>query len=114
MDAGIEPAGRSLAGGERERDHVREVGGDFERARTVQLRQLGVGAEARHDLLEAFELGLDRVEGLGHATVRGANEQLDVRPHRAEGVRFDHDVLVITSGGNVTTRGAGAGAATGC
>ena len=29
-------------------------------------------------------------------------------------VRFDHDVLVITSGGSVTTRGAGAGAATGC
>ena len=35
-------------------------------------------------------------------------------PIARNGVRFDHDVLVITSGGSVTIRGAGAGAATGC
>ena len=114
MKAGIEPAGRSLARGEGELDHVREVGGDVERAGAVELRQLGVGPEARHDLLESLELGLDCFERLGRAAVRRANEQRDVRPHRAKSVRFDHDVLVITSGGSVTTRGAGAGAATGC
>jgi hypothetical protein len=45
--------------------------------------------------------------------VLAVDEELDLGAHRREGPAFDHDVLVIVSGGKITTRTGGAAAAAG-
>ena len=57
-----------------------------------------------------MELGLRGVELV--CGVVGVDEKLDLGAHGAERAALHHDVLVIVSGGSVTTRTCAAGAAT--
>ena len=87
--------------------HAEQVRPRVDRPLAVELRELGVGAEAGEQRLEPVELGRGRFERL--AGVVGVDEQLDVRAHRAERPPLHHEVLVIVSGGSITTRTPGRG-----
>ncbi len=82
-------------------------------ARAVERGELGVGAEARQQGFQPLELLL----GCANATSLSAlgsdvQQQLDLGAHRVKRAADHHDVLVIVSGGRVTTRTEGAAADT--
>ena len=103
------PRGRRARARRRARDRGSRLASP---AVAVEPRQLGVVAEARHHLLEPLELRLGPVERAFCALAGLRVEQeLDVGAHRLERPPQHHDVLVIVSGGRLTTRTAGAAAA---
>ena len=111
MHGGIEEAAGCARGprARARRPGTRSGLASIEPAVAIEPRELGVVAEARHHLLEPLELRLGRVERASARSLGSrVEEQLDVRAHRRERAAQYHDVLVIVSGGRLTTRTAGA------
>ena len=108
VDGRVEAAVRALASGKGETGQLEQLGADAQRARPVQPGELGVGAEAGEECLQAPELLLR----LGERAVVlfRVEQELDLRPHRIEAVAQHQDVRVVVSGGSVTTRTAGTAA----
>ena len=79
---------------------------------TIQPRQLRVAAKTGEQLFEQVEFGLGFDE-CGVFT-RSVEEEFDLRSHRAKRPALHYDVLVMVSGGSVTTRTEGADAAASC
>ena len=89
--------------------HRDEVLAGVQRAGAVERRELGVGAEAGEQRFQPLELTLGPGEGdLALGARLGVQQELDLRAHRGERAPLHHDVLVIVSGGSVTTRTDGA------
>ena len=79
----------------------------------VERRELRVGAEAGEEGFQPLELVLgSRAGELALGARVDVEEQLDLGAHRGERAPHHHDVLVIVSGGRVTTRTEGAAADT--
>ena len=105
----IEPPRRPFSGLDGEARHRDEVLAGVQRAGAVERRELGVGAEAGEQRFQPLELTLGPGEGdLAFGARFGVQQELDLRAHRGERAPLDHDVLVIVSGGRVTTRTDGA------
>ncbi len=114
MHRRIEAAAGTLARLDRKPRHGDEVLPRVQHARAVERRELGVGAEARQQLLEPLELPLGPGEGnLALGARLGVQEELHLSTHRGEEPPLHHEVLVIVSGGRVTTRTDGAAPCTG-
>jgi hypothetical protein len=87
VDGRIHASIGALASCERGLDDAEQVGARLEASRTVQPRELGVGQEAGQDALEAVDLRLGGEQGQPPAALLGGlDDELDVRPHGAEGV----------------------------
>ena len=109
VDGRVEQASGSLACLDGEPGDLDELGAGVEPAGAVERRELGVRAEARQQGFQPLELVLGLGEGLAALGARRCVQQeLDLRSHCLERVLLHHDVLVIVSGGSVTTRTGGA------
>jgi two-component system, OmpR family, response regulator RegX3 len=99
VDDRVEAPARALTCLDGGRDDLGELLRGVDRPEGVQLRQLGIGPEPRHDLLEALELGLCGVErGLGGSGATGFEHELDRRAHRPKDPALHDDILVATRG----------------
>src|SRR5436190_5061619 len=104
----VEKAARAFARIERELRHRKQIRPCLDLAFAVQRGELRFGPETRERAFDARELGADGVERRARVETAGpVEQQFDFGPHRPELAVVDHEVLVIVSGGSVTTRTAG-------
>ena len=109
VDRRVEPSFGPRPRVEREVDHGEQVVAGLEASCAVERRKLGFGTKAREQRLDPLELALGGFERrLGRGPGFGGEEEGDIGAHRAEAAALDHEVLVIVTGGRVTTRTEGA------